>query len=414
MRFEPGGGDRSWRENRGLVWIPLVLIVAITLADVFSPEDIHLGPLLVVAPALTASFGGSRLTAAIGALAVAALVLISSVRTSISTANHISQLVSLLLISVLTVVFARLRERHHAELLQVRSVAEAAQQAMLHPLPERIGVLQVACAYQAAADQARIGGDLYAAVRARDATRLLIGDVRGKGLAAVDDAALLLGAFRSCAHRELSLPELQRELQAIVDWGLDQPAREDSLAGEAFITAALIDVPDDSPVVHILNNGHPAPLRLRAGQVETFTPAEPAPPMGVGLALCREGRDDPPDAGRGQQAANGERAGRAGNADGTDHGERTGNADGPPVDTFPFAAGDILLLYTDGATEARDPQGRFYPLADRLGTFGGCRTPGELLDRIRADLLDHSRGSLGDDAALVAVMRAAAGVRLSS
>ncbi|MFI1096666.1 PP2C family protein-serine/threonine phosphatase [Streptomyces sp. NPDC020917] len=411
MRSQPGGGHRSWQDNRGLVWIPLVLIVAIALADIFSPQDIHLGPLLVVAPALTASFGGSRLTAAIGALAVAALLVIAAVRATLGTANFESQLASLLLISVITVVFARLRERHDAELRQVRSVAEAAQQAMLHPLPERIGTLHVASAYQAAADQARIGGDLYAAVRARGGSRLLIGDVRGKGLAAVDDAALLLGAFRSCAHRELSLPELQRELQAIVDWGLDQPAREggpedeDTLAGESFITCALIDVPDDTPVVHILNSGHPAPLRLRAGQVEAFTPTEPAPPMGVNLALCRGEQD----AGHAGKAAHAEGAANDEPIANAEHAAGAVNADDPPVDTFSFAAGDILLLYTDGATDARDPQGRFYPLAERLGTFGGCRTPGELLERIRADLLDHSHGSLGDDAALVAVMRAAAG-----
>ncbi|SEG15195.1 Stage II sporulation protein E (SpoIIE) [Actinacidiphila yanglinensis] len=363
MRYQPGDGDWSWHQNRGLVWVPLALILMITFADVLSPQDIHLGPLLVVAPALTASFGGSRFTAAIGALAVGALLTIAAVRNSITTANHISQLVALVLISVFTVIFCRLRERHSAELQQVRSVAEAAQQAMLHPIPEGMGALRLAATYQAAADQARIGGDLYAAVRARNGTRLLMGDVRGKGLGAIDDAALLLGAFRGAAHRELSLPELQQELESTLVWGLAQPTRQDTRADETFITVVLIDIPDHIPVVHILNNGHPAPLRLHSGQVEALSPADPALPIGVDL---------------------------------TPAGDAT-------VDTFPFTAGDILLLYTDGASEARNAQGHFYPLADRLAFFGAGRTPRQLLDLVRDDLLDYSH-DLGDDAALVAVM----------
>ncbi len=143
--------------------IPLALIVAITVADILSPQNIHLGPLLVVAPALTASFGGSRLTAAIGALSIVALVLLSAIRTSVFTSNHESRLIALVVISAFTVIFCRLRERHTAELRQVRSVAEAAQQVVLQPLPERMGTLRIASAYAAATDQARIGGDLYAA-----------------------------------------------------------------------------------------------------------------------------------------------------------------------------------------------------------------------------------------------------------
>jgi serine phosphatase RsbU (regulator of sigma subunit) len=231
-----------------------------------------------------------------------------------------------------------------------------------------MGALHLAAAYEAAADHARIGGDLYAAVRARGGTRLLIGDVRGKGLGAIDDAALLLGAFRSAAHRELGLPELQRELEATVAWGLAQAARQETLADETFITAALIDVPDDEPVVRILNSGHPPPIRVCDGRVAVLDPTQFAPPIGLGLAV-------------------------AGDA---------------AVDTFPFAAGDMLLLYTDGAAEARDAEGRFYPLAERLARFGASRTPRELLVLFRDDLLDYSHGNLGDDAALVAVMRAPA------
>ncbi|WP_307795686.1 PP2C family protein-serine/threonine phosphatase [Actinacidiphila acididurans] len=356
----------SWQSNRGLVLIPLALIVIITAADIASPQQIHLGPLLVVAPALTASFGGSRLTAAIGALATGGLLTIALVRNSISTGNHISQLVSLVVISAFIVLLCRVRERHSAELRQVRSVAEAAQQVVLQPLPDRIGPLRIAVSYQAAADQARIGGDLYAAERSHTGTRLLIGDVRGKGLTAVDDADLLLGAFRSAAHRQLPLPALHADLEAAVCWGLSQPGRKGPDAEECFITAALLDVADDAPLVQVLNSGHPAPLRLHDGRVSVLSPRQPAPPIGVCLPQAPLAR----------------------------------------ANAFPFHPGDLLLLYTDGVTEARDATGRFYPLAERALALAtpGC-DPAELVALLSEDLLLHTQGNLNDDAALVAVRR---------
>lgn len=360
----PQSTDRARPPNRGMVWIPIALIVIITVADVMAPEDVHLGPLLVVAPALTASFGGSRLTALIGVLATLALLTISVVRSSVTTSNHLTQLIALIAISAFTVFFCRLRERHSEELRQVRSVAQAAQHVVLQPLPTRIGPLQIAFSYQAAADQALIGGDLYAAVRTRNGTRLLIGDVRGKGLTAIDDAGLLLGAFRSAAHHELPLPALHAELEETVCWALSQPARRDTDADESFITAALVDIPDDEPVAHVLNTGHLPPLRLHAGHAALLRPSRYEPPIGVCLPAP-------------SSAAN---------------------------DTFAFEAGDTLLLYTDGVTEARDATGRFYPLTDRVTAFL-ADDPDRLLTALTDDLLHHACGTLGDDAALVAVRR---------
>jgi serine phosphatase RsbU (regulator of sigma subunit) len=363
----------SWQSNRGLVAIPIAFIVVITVADVLAPQEVHLGPLLVVAPALTASFGSSRLTALIGILATAALFTIAAVRNSILTSNHESQLAALILISAFTVFFCRLREQHSAELRQVRSVAEAAQRVVLQPLPDRIGPLSVAVRYEAAADQARIGGDLYAAVRTRHGTRLLIGDVRGKGLMAVDDADLLLGAFRSAAHRELPMRALHAELEAVVSWGLARPDRHGADAEESFITAALIDIPDGEAHISVLNSGHPAPLRLHDGRVSTLSPRRYAPPIGVlqPQASCAE------------------------------------------PDVHPFEPGDTLLLYTDGVTEARDRAGRFYPLADRLPALvAGEVLPVDLLAVLREDLLRHTSGTLDDDAAMVAVRRDLPGEQL--
>jgi serine phosphatase RsbU (regulator of sigma subunit) len=60
------------------------------------------------------------------------------------------------------------------------------------------------------------------------------------------------------------------------------------------------------------------------------------------------------------------------------------------------------LLYTDGVTETRDASGAFYPLLDRLRSWGPL-PPEELLDRIHDDLLAHSHRGLEDDTAALAV-----------
>src|SRR5581483_1317182 len=58
------------QSSHALLLIPIVLIVVITAVDQLVPADIHLGPLLVIAPAITASFAGPRLTTLIGVLTV--------------------------------------------------------------------------------------------------------------------------------------------------------------------------------------------------------------------------------------------------------------------------------------------------------------------------------------------------------
>ncbi|MFF3139589.1 hypothetical protein [Streptomyces mirabilis] len=51
-----------------------------------------------------------------------------------------------------------------------------------------------------------------------------MGDVRGKGLEAVGDAALLLGAFRGATHWQADLPALVAFLEGTVSSDLDDPA----------------------------------------------------------------------------------------------------------------------------------------------------------------------------------------------
>ncbi|MGW1162540.1 PP2C family protein-serine/threonine phosphatase [Streptomyces sp. NPDC002513] len=366
MGYRQGGtaGLRdSWQSSHALLLFPIALIIVIAVVDIHSPDSIHLGPALVIAPALTPSFAGPRLTGLVGALAVTTQVVIAVLHGGLSTTNHIVQILTLFLLSVMIVVYCAVRDRHRRQLAQVRSVAEAAQHVLLWPLPENIGPLKVACLYLAAEDEAQIGGDLYAATRADSRVRVMIGDVRGKGLSAIGEAALLLGAFREAGHRQTSLRDLAATLeQSVTRYLADfEPPEE---AGERFATALLMEIPDGDPITRMTSCGHPPPLLLSPGHVVTVPSVHPAPPMGIGSAHAADYH----------------------------------------LDVFSFEPGDTLLLYTDGVIEARDAAGRFYPLADRVAQWTE-ESPEALLHRIRRDLLAHTGGHLGDDAALIALHR---------
>ncbi|WP_432040537.1 hypothetical protein [Streptomyces cucumeris] len=161
--------------------VPLLLILVVTVVDILAPPDVHLGPFLVAASAITASFGSPRMTAFIGVAAVLAQTVVAVMRTSLTDLNHSFQITALILISAFVTFFAYRRERHERELTQLRSVAEATQEVLLRPPPERIGALRIASAYLAAEAEAQIGGDLYAVARTAHGTRIIVGDVRGKG-----------------------------------------------------------------------------------------------------------------------------------------------------------------------------------------------------------------------------------------
>ncbi|MEU3827684.1 PP2C family protein-serine/threonine phosphatase [Streptomyces sp. SID161] len=355
---------QPWQSAHALLLLPVLLIVVITVVDLRTPTDIHLGPALVIAPALTPSFAGPRTTACVGALAVAAQIFIGIHHGGIGTTNHIVQIITLSVLVVLTILYSALRKRRQAQLAQVRTVAEAAQHVLMWPLPEQIGTLRIASLYLAAEDEAQIGGDLYATTMSDGSVRVLIGDVRGKGLPAIGEAALLLGAFRESAHRHIPLAELATALdQSITRYAAELDSPEE--AGERFATALLVEIPDQDPVTRMTSCGHPPPLLLSPGHVVTVPSLHPSPPLGV-------------------------------------HGDLAGVE--PTLDVFSFEPGDTLLLYTDGVVEARDEHGRFYPLADRAARWTDD-SPEALMHHLRRDLLAHAGGRLGDDAALIALHR---------
>jgi serine phosphatase RsbU (regulator of sigma subunit) len=364
MRFPWYSPDSPPRSRHGLLLVPLGLIVVIWLIDALNGPGIHLGPLLIVAPAITASFAGPGAVAVIGLLAVSGEVVTAQIDGWRNLTENETHIVSLAMVSALIVLFSAARERQRRQLTKVREVAEIAQHALMHPLPERVGPLRIASLYLTAEQEARIGGDLYAAARIRCGTRLIIGDVRGKGLQAIDMAALVAGAFRAAAHQRATLPDLLGFLDGAACFEPSSAYGDAPGSDEYFITAVALDILDDDPVAHIVNRGHPPPLLLSDGRLTELHARRPALPLGLG-DLCRTGDE---------------------------------------VETFPFKPGDLLLLYTDGFIEARDADGRFYALAERVTRWAGT-DPAGFVSQLRQDVLAHVGGRLNDDAAVIAIER---------
>ncbi|MEU7058283.1 PP2C family protein-serine/threonine phosphatase [Streptomyces sp. NPDC046197] len=346
--------------------LPALLLIIGLFIGLFTPRDVRpdafLAAAMISAAALLPLWG--TVLTGVGACAIFIGLMVDF--NSLSDATAYSELATLAAIAAFAVFFNRLLGRRAHQLVLVRSVAETAQLAVLRPIPRHLGHVTLESLYLAAAAEARIGGDLYEAIRTPHGVRLLIGDVRGKGLLAMRTAAALLSAFREAAHDARDLPHLACRLETSMSrYASQYPEVPGSEIAERFITALLVEIPDDEPVVRTVTCGHPPPLLLHRGEVRELQPAAPSPPLNLGMLV----------------------------------------SDRYHVDLAPFHPGDQLLLYTDGVTETRDRSGAFYPLAERIRSWTGD-APHQLLDHLHRDLIAYSGGELDDDvAALVARRR---------
>jgi serine phosphatase RsbU (regulator of sigma subunit) len=334
--------------------LPFIVLAIVTVMDLLAGPAVGFLSLLALGPTFASVSGSVRRTAAIGALALAISVALSVHFGVIGEWTSTLTYMTISGVTMASMLASHLRIRRERELANVRHVAEVAQRVLLRPVPRRAGDVRVALSYTSAAAEAQIGGDLYEVVTTPHGMRLLIGDVQGKGLDAVETAAWVLGAFREAAYDETELTAVGDRLEATVS---------ERLSGERFVTAILGELRDGEMV--LLNFGHPSPLMVRADGGTGFAePVEEVLPLG--LASLEQ--------------------------------------DGPKPYSTRFAPGDQILFYTDGLIEARDPEGRFYPLPERVLLLRGP-DPQAALDHLRADLLDFVAGPLGDDAAMLLLRR---------
>ncbi|MFF0296940.1 PP2C family protein-serine/threonine phosphatase [Kitasatospora sp. NPDC004615] len=339
--------------------LPLIGMALVVSLDLLTNSHVTVEPALTAVPALAAVV--SRRTwypLLTGALAEVCAFGMAWYNGVLGQSVHTATVAAIVLIAGIGHLSATLRLRQELALAEAQLVAEVARRVLLRPVPERVGPVRAAVRYAAAAAHASIGGDLYEVVNTRHGVRAVMGDVRGKGLAAVETAAAVLGAFREAAHQEPALDRVAGWLAVSLDRALhenDHPGVE-----EEFVTLVLIGVRPDG-ALEIANCGHPAPVLLRGEDApRLLTADETVPPLGV---------LDPVDV-------------------------------CPPLQLLITEPGDRILLYTDGVIEARDHLGAFYPLTDRLPLLADSG-PVEVLHRLHEDVVRHVGHKLGDDAAML-------------
>ncbi|MEW2162717.1 PP2C family protein-serine/threonine phosphatase [Streptomyces sp. NPDC007084] len=340
----------------GTSTLPLLVVVTVVLVDLTGGTGVIWLSVLAAGPALAAATSRPCGVLCVGLLAGVSSALLG-VRDGVPAEELAAVLSALAAVTLASVLASALRWRRERVLAAVRSVAEAAQHALLAPIPSSVGPFQVAVRYSAAAAEARIGGDLYALVPTPYGVRMIVGDVRGKGLPAVGTAALVLGVFREAAYDE-------PDLLAVV--GRIERSLARNLGHDDFVTAVVAGYPEPGRL-EVVNCGHAPPLHVgTSGQVSSVDPTHPAPPLGL----------------------------------------RALTAETPTLQVLPFADGEQLLLYTDGVTEARDHGRAFYPLAEGLGRHV-CDEPASTLAALDAELQAHVGGRLHDDAALLLLRKPA-------
>ncbi len=243
-----------------------------------------------------------------------------------------------------------------------RNIAAQLQDALQPPLPDFVPGLEIGSFTRPALQEAQVGGDFFDVFPLdKELYAVVIGDVSGKGLAAAAQLALIRNSLRTTLYLSQRPAQAAASLNAIV-------TAHDLLAG--FVTAFVGVYDAGTGRVAYASCGHePGLIRRTAGGMEEAAIEEletTGPPLGVD-----------------QNAVYSE-------------------------NTLTLSAGDRLLLYTDGLSEA-GPDRRAL-----LGTAGLSRLfaalPLDASVQTQAETLvhavsDYAAGLFRDDIAVLALRR---------
>ncbi|MFJ3825527.1 DUF2399 domain-containing protein [Streptomyces nodosus] len=194
-----------------------MLLVAVVVA-VLTPPSFSVFPLLAAVPVLAAPVYSLSGTIAAGVVTEAVGMALAYTEENVTSSEHFVRFTSVVVLTVLAAILNRVMAKDRKQLKDAREVAEAVQRAVLPAPPARVGPRTVASRYRAAAEEAAIGGDLYAIHATPGSVRMMIADVRGKGLGAVRTVNRLLGAFYEAAAHIPDLTGVVDRLEELMQW----------------------------------------------------------------------------------------------------------------------------------------------------------------------------------------------------
>lgn len=211
-----------------------------------------------------------------------------------------------------------------------------------------------------------IGGDYYDFIEREDGRLVItLGDVSGKGTA----AALLMSSLHAAVHAQASSHDSLVETISAVNRYLAE-----NIPSNRFVTLFYAELDPRTGALSFLNAGHNPPLIVHeAGTVEQLSSG--GLPLGIKPdALFREGRTQ-------------------------------------------MQPGDVLVIYSDGVSEAGNPQGEEFGvkrLSDTVARNIESSAAG-IRDRIEAALTKFAEGTAAaDDITLVIVKRQAEGAMIAA
>lgn len=344
----------DWWERHGFA-AACALLVLLTAVDAATGSRLVIITAFAAAPLFAAMFVDTRRTAVVAAGAILAGLAAGWWDDIAGEQDWAVRVTICAGLSIFAVVIAYTRQRREERLRRMTVIAETAQRAVLRAMPSTIGGIGFSARYVSASVEALIGGDLYEVAATPYGIRVIVGDVRGKGLDAVQLAASVLGGYRQVAFTTPSLTEVALTLDRTVD----------QVSGdEDFVTALLCEF-DDNGRVTLVNCGHHPPLLTGpANAPRLLDTGPPVLPLGLGTQ--------------------------------------------PRESEYFWRPGSRLLFYTDGLVEARNASGDFLPFSVPAQAVVAADLDAAL-DTLIAELLSHTGHRLADDMALVLAENRASG-----
>ncbi|MEO9483364.1 MAG: GAF domain-containing SpoIIE family protein phosphatase [Ekhidna sp.] len=206
-------------------------------------------------------------------------------------------------------------------------------------------------AYSMAADE--VGGDYYDILEyQKNRFGLIIGDVSGKGTSAAFQMAQMKGIFHSLANQGISPEDFNKKANAALSQCLEKTS---------FITSTYFDINTEAGILTFSRAGHcPSLFYCKNENTVDYLKCD-----GMGLGMVRN----------------------------------SSYADYVHSNTVSYHAGDTLLLYTDGITEAKNQDGEQFGdvrLKESFTTHAS-KAPDQVKEGIKNDLSEFIGDMIIDD-----------------